>query len=109
MPPKNWDTICAGLSSPESSDAEDEPNVRAVYKNARRVSDLLHGVVPGLDRTFQGAPPKGMNDGDVLRTGLATAVPDILRSCSQAATSTPAPSTDNTPAVTSPPPAATPK
>ena len=59
--PKDWDRIARALSSPESSDAEDELNVISVQRNAHRVAQLVHGYVPSLDPSRAGVPPLGMN------------------------------------------------
>ena len=65
---KNWDKILREMSSPESSDAEDELNVVSVRKNARRVAELAHHMIPGAKECFRGAQPFGMNRSDVLRS-----------------------------------------
>lgn len=67
---KNWDAILRDISSPESSDAEDGLNVLSVTKNARRVAEVVTGVIPTLPGEFKGLPPKGMNSVSVLRDGL---------------------------------------
>ena len=79
---KNWDEIVKTLSSPEASDAEDDLNVVSVRKNAHRVAELMHGVVPGLDRNRAGNAPIGMNRTDVFQTAMTKAFSD-------AATATP--------------------
>lgn len=59
MPPKNWDKIVRQLSSPESSDAEDDLNVMSVCKNAARVAQVVNGITNPDD---QRAPPlRGTN------------------------------------------------
>lgn len=77
---KNWDKIVKELSSPESSDAEDDLNVMSVQKNAKRVGELMSGVIPTLDSNKQGAPPKGMNCTSVLRDQLTKSFVESRRS-----------------------------
>ena len=77
---KNWDKIVKELSSPESSDAEDDLNVMSVQKNAKRVAELMHGVIPTLDSRKKGAPPKGMNRTSVLRDQLTKSFVESQRS-----------------------------
>lgn len=67
---KDWDKICRELSSPESSDAEDDLNVLSVQKNAKRVSELVQNMIPGFDTAMEHAPPMGMNRVDVMRQEL---------------------------------------
>ena len=55
---KNWDAILRDISSPESSDAEDGLNVLSVTKNARRVAEVVTGVIPHLAWRVQGPPAK---------------------------------------------------
>ena len=81
-PHKNWNEIVKTLSSPEASDEEDGLNFRSVQKNAHRVAELMHGVIPGLDRERAGCAPVGMNRPDVFRNSMAKAYSD-------AATATP--------------------
>jgi len=73
---KNWKTIVDSLSSPEDSDAEDELNVIQVQKNARRVAELMHQVVPGLTdkEHLQGSAPMGMNNANLIREGLVASM-----------------------------------
>ena len=72
MPPrrtigKDWDRICRDLSSPESSDADDEGiDVRRVVKNAPLLAQLAQHVAhhaSGGDASTapRAAPPKGTN------------------------------------------------
>ena len=70
---KDWDAVARALSSPDSSDAEDTPNLESFKKNAARAVELLHSLMPGLDPHFAGATPKGMNRPDEWRAGLANA------------------------------------
>jgi hypothetical protein len=70
---KDWDAVARALSSPDSSDAEDTPNLESFKKNAARAVELLHSFMPGLDPRFAGATPKGMNRPDEWRAGLANA------------------------------------
>ena len=70
---KDWNAIARTLSSPESSDAEDGPNVEMFKKNASRVAELLHSFVPGLDDELAGATPKGMNRPEAWRAELVSA------------------------------------
>ena len=72
---KDWDAIMRSIPSPPDSDAEDTLNVQSVVKNAKRVVELLHSTVPGMDTRYTGVPPMGMNRTDIIRDGLqATAV-----------------------------------
>lgn len=69
--PKDWDAIARALSSPESSDAEDDLNVMSVHKNAKRVTQLMHAVLPSLDQAeAAGYAPPGMNRASRLREEL---------------------------------------
>ena len=45
MPFKDWDAICRELSTPESSDAEDEINVPMIQKRAPRVAKMVQGIL----------------------------------------------------------------
>lgn len=76
---KDWDAIARDLSSPESSDAEDELNVMSVRKNASRVAELVHGLVPGLDATQMRTAPVGMNRPDLMRDALAKTIAGTSR------------------------------
>lgn len=63
------------ISSPEDSDAEDELNVMQVQRNARRVAELMHQFVPGLDGDhLRGDTPMGMNNASLIREGLAASM-----------------------------------
>jgi len=64
---RDWEKALADVSSGEDSDEHDELNVVKVQKNARRVSELLHTFVPGLDADRGGNVPKGMNRPDRFR------------------------------------------
>lgn len=77
---KNWDAIVRDLSSPESSDAEDDLNVVSVQKNAKRVAEILHGAIPTLDPNYRGDAPKGMNNLNDLREQLARSAVESRRS-----------------------------
>ena len=68
---KDWNKICAELSSGEDSDEHDSLNVVSVQRNAHRVAELMRGVVLGDDAA---AAPKGMNRPDVIRSGLGAAI-----------------------------------
>jgi hypothetical protein len=70
MSPKNWDDILRDYSSGEDSDSGDVLNVEMVKKNAHKVVNLLRGTVLGEDITKL---PKGMNNVNAIRDGLATA------------------------------------
>jgi hypothetical protein len=71
---KDWDRIARELSSPDSSDAEDGLNVISVQKNARRVSEILHSVLPESPFVSPDAsPPMGMNRFSALRDQLTKA------------------------------------
>lgn len=87
---KNWDAILKEYSSGEDEDAHDCLNVMTVVKNAKRVCEVIHGVVPGLDKTVMQSPFMGMNrsvefqrnlsDTFVTRGMCASAVPVALPS-----------------------------
>lgn len=77
--PKDWNAIVRDLSSPESSDAEDDLNVLSVQKNASRVAELVQGLVPGLDATQMRDAPYGMNRPDVMRDALAATIAGMSR------------------------------
>ena len=64
------------ISSPEESDAEDEINVMQVRKNTRRVAELMHQFVPGLDSKnhLKGETPMGMNNTTLIREGLVASM-----------------------------------
>ena len=68
---KDWDAICRDLSSGEDSDEYDELNVQSVTKNAKRVAELMHHLIPGLDPNEGGAQPMGMNRASILREHLS--------------------------------------
>jgi hypothetical protein len=68
---KNWDTILKDYSSGEDEDAHDSLNIVSVQKNARRVSELLHSMIPGLDPEECRNLPKGMNGADFFRNKLS--------------------------------------
>lgn len=95
---RNWDKIVAEISSGEDSDAYDGPNVVAVQRNAQRVAELLHAVVPGLDPEQSGAPAMGTNNLNALRESLlATA----MRGASPHARASPARSAGRPPTAAS--------
>ena len=71
---KNWDAIAAELSSGEDSDAGDDLNVLAVQRNAHRVSELLHGTMPGLDESDMRTLPRGTNTLGFLKRGFENAI-----------------------------------
>ena len=50
MPFKDWDRICRELSSPESSDADDELNLPMMQKRTPRVAELVDQML-GQPRT----------------------------------------------------------
>lgn len=77
---KNWDAIARELSSPESSDADDDLNVMSVQKNAKRVAEIMHGAIPTLDPKYKGDAPKGMNDLNALREQLTRSFAESRRS-----------------------------
>ena len=70
MSPKNWDAILRDYSSGEDSDSGDVLNVEMVKKNAHKVVNLLRSTVLGEDIT---KVPKGMNNVNAIRDGLANA------------------------------------
>lgn len=76
---KNWEEIVRDLSSPEASDEEDSLNIMSVQRNARRVAELLHGTIPGLDETQMRDLPAGANKLDFMRVGLANAMREASR------------------------------
>ena len=67
------------MSSPDSSDAEDDLNVMSVQKNATRVAELMHSMIPSLDPNMTpNAPlPKGMNTSDLIRSQMSKTVSSI--------------------------------
>ena len=67
---KDWNKIMREIPSPDSSDAEDELNVLSVQKNAKRVCEMMHRMVPGLQRGEVGSVPKGMNDSNVILSSM---------------------------------------
>lgn len=69
---KDWKVVLDGFSSGEEEDAHDCANYQSVLKNAHRVSELLHGILPGLDPSQMRTPPIGMNNADFMRAGLAS-------------------------------------
>lgn len=59
---KNWDRIAQELDSGGESDDGDSLNVLSVQRNARRVAELLHTVLPGgIEPGKPVAPPMGCN------------------------------------------------
>lgn len=58
---KNWDKICSEIETPPDSDADDELNVLKVQKNAQKISDVLHHMLPNLDDALAKSLPKGVN------------------------------------------------
>ena len=79
MPQKNWDQIVANLPSPPSSDDEDGPNLVSVQKNAQRVSDALHNLLPMLNSNLAKTVPKGMNRPATLRDDIKKTMDDAVR------------------------------
>lgn len=63
MPFKDWDRICRELSSPESSDADDELNLPMMQKRTPRVAELVDQMLGQAPRS---TPPKGMNTVDSI-------------------------------------------
>lgn len=64
---KDWESILRDIETPPSSDEEDGLNVQKIKKNAAKISDLLHTVVPGMDPSLSQSVPKGMNDATLFR------------------------------------------
>ena len=63
------------IETPPDSDAEDEMNIQTVKKNAKRVTELLHQMMPNLDPSMiptEMSPPLGMNRPDIMRAMLAS-------------------------------------
>ena len=58
---KDWSKILAEISSGEDSDTYDDLNVLSVQRNAHRVTELLHGSIPGLDPEQMRNLPKGID------------------------------------------------
>jgi hypothetical protein len=77
---KDWSTILAAYSSDEDSDAGDSLNVLSVQKNAKRVAEVLHTLLPDMDRTFAGDAPLGMNCAAAMRASLAKSAAASRRS-----------------------------
>lgn len=71
---KGWSEILNEYSSGEDSDEYDSLNVCSVYKNAGRVTDLLHATMPTLDPSRAKSVPMGMNNVNVIREGLVDAM-----------------------------------
>ena len=71
---KEWSEILKDYSSGEDSDEHDSLNVCSVYKNAGRVTDLLHATMPTLDPSRAKSVPMGMNNVNVIREGLVDAM-----------------------------------
>ena len=67
---KDWDKIMAEIPTPPDSDAEDDLNVMSVQKNAQKVSDALHHLMPNLPSELAGPLPKGMNSAYELQREL---------------------------------------
>ena len=64
------------IETPPDSDAEDEMNIQTVKKNAKRVTELLHQMMPNLDPSMvptEMSPPLGMNRPDIMRAMLSNA------------------------------------
>ena len=80
---KDWDAILAEESLGEDSDEHDEINVRMVQRNAKRVAELLHQFVPGLDPSQGGDTPLGMNSINSLKSDLSKAARDVSRRSSE--------------------------
>jgi hypothetical protein len=68
---KKWDKIVENIDSGEDSDAGDSLNIMSVQRHAHSVASILHGAVPGLDRSQAHTLPKGVNNLDFIRQGLA--------------------------------------
>ena len=68
-------------------------DVMSVQKNATRVAELMHAVVPGLDKSHAGSPPVGMNTLNPITSSLHASNAELqaaekLRSTSLLATAT---------------------
>lgn len=59
--PKDWDKICRDIQTPPDSDEEDELNIQKVKKNAQKISDVLHHMMPTLDESLAKGLPRGVN------------------------------------------------
>ena len=68
---KDWDKILREIPTPPDSDAEDELNIMSVQRNAQKVSNIMHHLMPNLDSSLAGALPRGMNRPDDLARELA--------------------------------------
>lgn len=73
---KDWSKILAEISSGEDSDEYDDLNILSVQRNAHRVTELLHGSVPGLDPEQMRNLPRGANKLDFFKAGMAKAMRD---------------------------------
>ena len=62
------------IPTPPDSDAEDDLNILKVQKNARRVSDVMHHILPNLSSKLAGPLPKGMNTVDDLARDMKETV-----------------------------------
>ena len=69
---RDWDAALRDVSSGEDSDAGDSLNVLQVQKNAKRVAELVHTMVPGMAVDhLMGRTPMGMNRPDAIRNDLS--------------------------------------
>lgn len=87
---RDWDKIMASLSSPESSDAEDELNVLSVQKNAQKVADLLHHHILGQDpyrsaNTVVPELPRGLKDLEALKQSMKETTEQVEKAMQNAA------------------------
>lgn len=81
---KNWDKIVSELSSGDESDAGDDLNVMSVQKNAHKVVQMLHAMMPGLEEgakivhgvgsSSDAYCPPGMNRTAPLTAGISAAI-----------------------------------
>ena len=72
---RDWDAALRDVSSGEDSDAGDSLNVLQVQKNAKRVAELVHTMVPGMAVDhLMGRTPMGMNRPDAIRNDLSAAM-----------------------------------
>ena len=77
---KDWDAILRDISSGEDSDAGDSLNVMSVQKNARRLTEVMHSTIPGLDPAESRTPPMGMNTSARLRSEFSKNAAEVCAS-----------------------------
>ena len=98
---KDWDAILRDISSGEDSDAGDSLNVMSVQKNARRLTEIMHSTIPGLDPAESRTPPMGMNTSARLRSEFSKNAAEVCASVPVRTDATvPVPNSDTVPVPT---------